>query len=454
MSQNFLTVTAITKYLKYKLDQDPYLRTVTIKGEVSNFRLRKNSHQYFNLKDDHAKINAVMYRRDFDRIGFSLEEGMSVFATGQISLYPPSGSYQITITHIEPDGTGALYLAFEQLKKKLDKEGLFSRKRKEIPAFPKKIAVVTSPSGAVIHDIMTTVSRRFPICEITLYPAVVQGTEAALSIISQLERIKNSSDHYDTLIIGRGGGSIEDLWPFNEEAVVRALVDYPIPVISCVGHETDTTLVDFVSDVRAATPTAAAEVATPRLSDILLTIKDYEQRTITAIDRQLTNKAEKLDSLLNRPVLTRPMQIIDVKSQFFDAIADKLAHYFDKVMKEKITNYRLIHNKIRVDYVTQQIRLGRQELKYLENNLSREVISLNDKKSESINRIIDQLMLLNPLSILKKGYSVVENQQGDVVQSINDIRKDDIMRIRMTDGIVKTQVLQMNKMEDIDNDRN
>lgn len=270
-SEQYLTVTALTKYIKRKFDVDPYLGRIYLTGELSNFRLRANAHQYFSLKDDHAKISAIMFKGAFEKIKFTPEEGMKVLVTGRISLYEASGSYQIYVDSMQPDGIGALYQAYEQLKKKLTAEGLFNLPKKQLPMFPKRIAVVTSPSGAVIRDIITTVQRRFPIAQIVLFPALVQGDRAAADIVKQIERANEIGD-FDTLIIGRGGGSIEDLWPFNEEAVARAIVNSDLPVISSVGHETDTTIADLVADVRAATPTAAAELAVPVLNDEILKI--------------------------------------------------------------------------------------------------------------------------------------------------------------------------------------
>ena len=251
MKENYLTVSALTKYLKQKFDRDPYLQQVYLTGEISNFRLRANSHQYFSLKDDGAKISAVMFKGAFNKLKFKPEEGQKVLVIGRITLYEGSGNYQINIEHMEPDGVGALYQALRQLQEKLAKEGLFSAPKKALPHFPKKIAVVTSPSGAVIRDIITTIKRRYPICEITLFPTLVQGTQAALDIAKNINYADSLG--FDTMIIGRGGGSIEDLWPFNEEIVARSIFQAKTPIISSVGHETDTTIADLVADLRAPT---------------------------------------------------------------------------------------------------------------------------------------------------------------------------------------------------------
>ena len=280
--ENYLTVTALTKYIARKFTYDPYLERVYLVGEISNFRLRER-HQYFSIKDENAKIEAVMFQSNFSRIKFKPEDGMKVLVTGRIEVYEQTGKYQINIETMQPDGVGALYQAYEQLKAKLAQEGVFSRPKRPLVKFPKRIAVITSPSGAVIRDIITTTRRRYPIVQLVLFPAEVQGEYAKDSLVGRLKEV-NARGDFDTIIIGRGGGSIEDLWPFNEEEVARAIAASKIPVISSVGHETDTTLSDLAADVRAATPTAAAELATPVLADEILKLKDYQVRLAQAMN--------------------------------------------------------------------------------------------------------------------------------------------------------------------------
>ena len=291
-NDQYLTVSALTQYIKRKFDVDPYLHRVYVVGEISNFRLRVNGHQYFSIKDEQAKINVIMFKSAFAKVKFQPEEGMRVIVSGRISVYPGNGSYQLYVDSMQPDGVGALYQAYEQLKAKLDKEGLFKAPKQAIPRFPKKIAVVTSRSGAVIRDIITTVKRRYPIVQLVLFPVAVQGNEAAPNIAAQIKFINTLPD-FDTIILGRGGGSIEDLWPFNEEVVARAIFESRIPTISSVGHETDTTIADLVADVRAATPTAAAELATPVLTDVLTDLQKTELRVINAFKNILKIKQQQ-----------------------------------------------------------------------------------------------------------------------------------------------------------------
>lgn len=288
--EKYLSVTSLTKYLKMKFDKDPYLERVYLTGQVSNFRKRP-THQYFSLKDDHAVIQATIWSGIYQKLGFDLEEGMKINVIGRVQVYEPSGSYSIIIEKAEPDGVGALAIQFEQLKKKLTEEGLFRERFKQpLPQFSKRIGVVTSRSGAVIRDIITTISRRFPGVDILLYPTKVQGDGAAEEIARNIARA-NQREDLDVLIIGRGGGSIEDLWAFNEEIVVRAIFESRLPIISSVGHETDVTLADFVADRRAATPTAAAELATPVTKlDLLTHLQNQEKRMATAVQNVLSRK--------------------------------------------------------------------------------------------------------------------------------------------------------------------
>ena len=257
MKDNYLTITQLSKYLKYKFDEDINLRNIYLKGEISNFKAHTRGHYYFTLKDENSRINAVMFSSNTNKLKFKPIDGMKVMVEGKVTIYESSGSYQIYVENMQEDGIGNLYIAFEQLKEKLNKEGLFNKERKrKITKMPKRIGIITAPTGAAIRDILTTIKRRYPIVETILFPALVQGEFAAKDIVDKIN-IANTYE-LDTLIVGRGGGSIEDLWPFNEEIVARAIYNSKIPVISAVGHEIDFTISDFVADMRAPTPTAAA----------------------------------------------------------------------------------------------------------------------------------------------------------------------------------------------------
>ena len=267
MNPNYITVTQLTKYIKYKIDNDVNLDTVYLKGEISNFKAHTRGHFYFTIKDENTRINAVMFSSSASRIKFTPTDGMKVLVTGKISVYEATGGYQIYVNEMLEDGVGNLYIAFEQLKKKLEAEGLFDpSKKKRIPKIPTTIGIITAPTGAAIKDILSTIKRRWPLAQTILFPSLVQGEEAANDIVRNINLSKNFD--LDVLIVGRGGGSIEDLWPFNEEIVARAIYELDTPVISAVGHEIDFTISDFVADLRAPTPTGAAEMAVPNMSDV------------------------------------------------------------------------------------------------------------------------------------------------------------------------------------------
>ena len=277
MNRDYITVTQLTKYIKYRIDNDTNLQEVYLKGEISNFKAHTRGHFYFTIKDENSRINAVMFASSARNVKFMPEDGMKVLVTGRISVYEATGGYQIYVSEMQEDGVGNLYVAFEQLKKKLMQEGLFATEhKKRIPRIPKRVGVVTAPTGAAIRDIISTIQRRFPLTEIYLFPCLVQGEQAKEDIVRQIKRAENYD--LDVLIIGRGGGSIEDLWAFNEEMVARAIYDCPIPTISAVGHEIDFTIADFVSDLRAPTPTGAAEIAVPNKSDVINYLKQLTIR--------------------------------------------------------------------------------------------------------------------------------------------------------------------------------
>ncbi|KRN97488.1 exodeoxyribonuclease VII large subunit [Companilactobacillus kimchiensis] len=435
-SDQYLTVTALSQYLKRKFDVDPYLGHVYLVGEISNFRMRPHAHQYFSLKDDKAKIAAIMFKGSFEKVKFKPEEGMKVLVQGRISLYEPSGSYQIYIDSMEPVGLGALYAAYEQLKKKLSDQGIFDLPKKEIPKFPKRIAVVTSQSGAVIHDIMTTVSRRYPIVQLVLYPAQVQGQEAAGTIVQQLKRINETGD-FDTIIIGRGGGSIEDLWPFNEEIVAEAIVNSKIPVISSVGHETDTTIADLVADLRAATPTAAAELATPVLSEVLLQLQGLNTRLYNAQNNIIGNYRNRVDSLSQNAFLQHPERIYEVYLQKVDYLQDKLHQNLNNTLNRSKTNLIQYANRlVRVSPRDQIYSYGNQvnrNYQILINNVNKVI----NKNRNVFNSRVAALDSLSPLKTLSRGYAIPTTKSGKVLRDVSDYKIDQEVDLHVRNGNVK-----------------
>ncbi|MDU4622887.1 MAG: exodeoxyribonuclease VII large subunit [Enterococcus gallinarum] len=438
MAQQYLTVTALTKYLKRKFDADPYLERVYLTGEISNFRRRPN-HQYFSLKDDGAKISTVMFKGAFDKLRFQPEEGMKVLAVGRISLYEASGNYQMYIEHMEPDGVGALYQAYEQLKKKLAEEGLFSAPKKILPRFPKRIAVLTSPSGAVIRDIITTAQRRYPIAEIVLFPTVVQGDKAADDVVKNIQRVE-ADGTFDTRIIGRGGGSIEDLWPFNEERVARAIFAAETPVISSVGHETDTTIADLVADVRAATPTAAAELAVPVLSEEILRIEEKQTRLEQAFMYQIQRKQERFQRAVGSYIFRQPERLYEAQAIKLDQLQQRMNQSLQTQLydKEKVAS-QLIH---RLEQQLPKARLSAagQEVTYLTQRLEKAIQLSVEKKEQRFLSALQSLDLLSPLKIMGRGYSFTTKDE-QVVKTIADIEAGDELNVHYQDGQALVKVI-------------
>ena len=441
MSEEYVTVSALTKYIKYKFDKDPHLGRVYLTGEISNFRLRP-THQYFSLKDENAIISATMFQSAFKKIQFRPEEGMKVLVIGKVSVFEKSGQYQINIEHMEPDGVGALYLAYEQLKKKLEAEGLFSLPKKPIPQFPKKIAILTSESGAVIQDIQTTVARRFPIVQLVLYPTVVQGVHAVNSILKNLDLVEQ--EDYDVVIIGRGGGSIEDLWAFNEEPVVRRVAELSIPVISSVGHETDTTLIDFVSDMRAATPTAAAEIATPVLMEIHQQLRNLQTRLEQALSRQLQIKRERMQALANASIFQNPERIYQVYQQRVDQLEMRLQQMMQQSVQHK--RQQLVKNQHRLELgsPSRRVQTEKQALQYLAKRLEQAQGQLMKDKKQQFQRAIQQLDLLSPLKIMNRGYGILQ-QEESIIKSVDQLEVNQELTIQLVDGTVRSKVTSVEK---------
>ncbi|TGD18798.1 exodeoxyribonuclease VII large subunit [Levilactobacillus suantsaiihabitans] len=434
---DYLTVTALTQYLKRKFDVDPYLGKVYLTGEISNFRLRPHAHQYFSLKDDHAKISAIMFKSAFEKLKFTPETGMKVLVTGRISLYEPTGNYQIYVERMEPDGVGQLYQAYEQLKQKLADEGLFTAPKRPLPRFPKRIAVVTSPSGAVIRDIITTTRRRYPIAQIVLYPAVVQGDAAAPDIVRQIQRA-NANGSFDTLIIGRGGGSIEDLWPFNEESVARAIAASRLPIISSVGHETDTTIADLVADVRAATPTAAAELAVPVLSEELLKLSQQRTRLFNAMNNRITFQQERLNKLMTAYVFRQPQRLYETYVQRLDRAQQALGQSMQTQLRQREQRFQLARQGLRSQSPLERVHRDQLTVSQTTARLNTEAKRYLTTTQEHVAQLINGLDYLSPLKIMGRGYSYV-TQNDHVVKSVVDL-KPTTATIHLSDGTAEAEI--------------
>ncbi|EUC79460.1 exodeoxyribonuclease VII large subunit [Streptococcus sp. SR1] len=444
--EKYLSVTTLTKYLKMKFDKDPYLERVYLTGQVSNFRKRP-THQYFSLKDDHAVIQATIWSGIYQKLGFDLEEGMKINVIGRVQVYEPSGSYSIIIEKAEPDGVGALAIQFEQLKKKLTEEGLFQERFKQpLPQFAKRIGVVTSRSGAVIRDIITTVSRRFPGVDILLYPTKVQGDGAAEEIARNIARA-NQREDLDVLIIGRGGGSIEDLWAFNEEIVVRAIFESRLPIISSVGHETDVTLADFVADRRAATPTAAAELATPVTNlDLLTHLQNQEKRMATAVQNVLSKKKEALKKCSQSVIFRQPERLYDGYLQRLDQLQLRLKQSFQtRISDNKQLVQARTHQLVQLSPIT-KIQRYQDRLGQLDKLLRSQMALVYDAKVAEVKRLSEALLMLDTSRIVARGYAIVKKEES-VIDSVENLKKKDQVTLLMRDGQVELEVKDVKTKE-------
>ncbi len=416
MNKEYLTVSQLTKYIKYKLDNDVNLREVYLKGEISNFKAHTRGHFYFTIKDEGSRINAVMFASSASKVKFTPEDGMKILVTGRISVYEATGGYQIYVNEMMEDGVGNLYVAFEQLKKKLASEGLFDdRYKKTIPKIPERVGVITAPTGAAIRDIISTINRRFPLTEVILFPSLVQGEGAKEDIVRQIERAKDYN--LDVLIVGRGGGSIEDLWAFNEEIVARAIFDCPIPIISAVGHEIDFTIADFVADLRAPTPTGAAEIAVPNKSDVINYINQLNLRCQKNIKTIIELKKKRLDSIKSHYILNNPLDLYSAKIQKLDYLTERL-----------VKNYKVIIDK-------EKIKLNNIKTRPLFSN----PLLILDKTKQKYALLLSKLDALSPLKTLERGYGIVK-LNDKAITSIKDLKTDDLINIELKDGSVNALV--------------
>ena len=400
MKLRALDISEANSYIKRILTNDPILYNLRVKGEISNFKVHSSGNVYLSLKDEKSKLNCIIFKNNYDK-SLNLYNGVKIIASGYISVYERDGSYQLYINEVEIEGIGNLYIEFNKLKEKLKKEGLFDTKyKKEIPKMPKAIGIVTSPTGAVIRDIINVTKRRFPKVDIKLYPVNVQGQKSAQDICEGIDFF-NKMENVDTIIVGRGGGSLEELWSFNEEIVAREVFKSKIPIISAVGHETDFTICDFVSDMRAPTPSAAAEIATPDLSQIYYKLDNIRNRMSKSLNNQVIIDNEKLINI-------------------FDKINNYMKNY---VVRDKV---------IQIDQIYDKINLR------LEQNL--------ETSKEKLSKKAALLHNLSPLATISRGYSIVE-KDGQVINSIEDVYINEDINITLKDGSLECNVNKINSKE-------
>lgn len=420
---------------------DPHLRNVWLRGEISNYKLHSRGHMYMTIKDANARLQAVMFAGNARSMKFRPENGMNVLIKGEISVYESYGQYQLYIQEMEPDGIGALYLAYEQLKEKLHKEGLFDDvHKKKIPAFPKSIGIITSPTGAAVRDIITTIRRRYPIASVTVLPVLVQGPQAADSIAEAIRKA-NEAGTYDTLIVGRGGGSIEELWSFNEEIVGRAIFASAIPVISAVGHETDTTISDFIADLRAPTPTGAAEMAVPNQQELKDRIQVLQRTLTRELSRELSKGTEQLKRLKQSYAFRYPEQLIRQKNQLLDSYLEQLHRRVDNYRKDKEKSISYLYQRLSAQHPENQIKQAQHNLGKMVRQQDLLMNQLLEKKMVKLSNTMDKLTLVNPLAIMKRGFALPLSDSGNLIKTVKEVKADDLITLKLSDGKLKCQVL-------------
>ncbi len=396
MAQNVLSITQLNEYIRSRLDNDPLLGQVAVRGEISNYKMYPSGHHYFTLKDESSALKCVMFKGNAMRLRFRPENGMKVIAMGKVTVYPRDGAYQLYCTAMAMDGVGDLYAAFEQLKKKLAAEGLFDpAHKKPLPRYPGTIGIVTSSAGAAIHDMLRILNKRYPLTRVRLLPVRVQGAEAPGEIASAI-RYANRHKLADLLIVGRGGGSIEDLWAFNDEQVAYAIYESEIPVISAVGHEPDVTISDFVADLRAATPSNAAELAVPDQDALLQTLDAMNGAMATALSRQLKSARQKLDMLSGSPALRSPTGYIEQRQKNLDGLKNRLIAAQNNAIHQKNARYIAA---------------------------------------------VSKLDAMSPLKVLTRGYSMAQTQSGDVIRSVSQPRIGERITISLSDGKLSATVM-------------
>ncbi len=436
------SVSQVNKYMKQRLERDEQLSDLWIRGEISNFTHHSSGHMYFTLKDKDSRIKAIMFQSYNRFLKFVPKDGTKAIVRGSISVFERDGAYQLYAREMQPDGLGSLYLAFEQLKEKLSREGLFAPERKrQLPLFPRKIGIVTSPTGAALRDMCTTIKRRLPQTAIVVIPALVQGVEAPASIIRAIQQANRQAD-LDVLIVGRGGGSIEELWAFNDEYVARAISASAIPIISAVGHETDFTIADFVADVRAATPTAAAELAVPHYMEYLGKVRQTEERLHRAMHVHLQTERKRLAQLQNSYALRKPQRRLDESRQRIEDARLRL---------ESTLALKVRRERERINYLQQLVKRTRlpEQLGQRQSDLRSTLKKLDQLMEKKVtearytwNHALAQLDALSPLKIMQRGYSLVY-QDGKLMKSVDDIATGDKLVIRLKDGTVGTEVREI-----------
>ncbi|MBO8163130.1 MAG: exodeoxyribonuclease VII large subunit [Brevibacillus sp.] len=440
------TVSQLTRFVKHTLERREELADVWVRGEISNFTHHTSGHMYFTLKDEQSRIKVVMFAGYNRFLRFLPKNGTKAIVRGSISVYERDGNYQLYAREMQPDGLGSLYLAFQQLKEKLEAEGLFDAERKRpLPAFPQSIGVVTSPTGAAVRDIVITIKRRFPQAAITIVPAIVQGEEAPASIEAAIRRC-NDLAHVDVLIVGRGGGSIEELWAFNDERVARAIAASRVPVISAVGHETDFTIADFVADVRAATPTAAAELAVPHYLEWVERIGQLEHRLHRVMKTNLQEQRQRLARLTGSYGMRRPQRRIDEARQQLDEWIYRLRLNAIQLVRRRREQAAQLSDRLQRYRFSNRLNQQRETLSRRQNELSQAMQHRLQQARAEWHRLISQLDALSPLKVMQRGYALVY-KDAQLVKNTEQISAGDDVVVRLQDGVVRANVTDITREE-------
>ncbi|MEJ9220795.1 exodeoxyribonuclease VII large subunit [Paenibacillus glucanolyticus] len=443
-----LSVKDLNRYIRMKMEGDSRLSDVWIRGEISNFTHHSSGHMYFTLKDEGSRIRAIMFATHNQRLPFIPKEGSRVIARGNVSVYERDGQYQFYAVQMQPDGIGSLYLAYEQLKAKLEEEGLFAADRKRpLPLYPKTIGVITSPTGAAVRDIMITIRRRYPQARTILYPVLVQGKGAAPSIVKAI-RTMNDMAEADVLIVGRGGGSLEELWAFNEEIVARAIYQSDIPVISAVGHETDFTIADFVADLRAATPTAAAELAVPSSAELKGQLVQRQRQLNQGLQQRLKRSRERLASLQRSPVLVHPRRYMLQHAERLDMLSQRLHGNLKSQLSLSRQRQKSLHQGLIRYNPRTQAELAARRKDQANRQLMNAMQSIMKSRLSQLQTEMRHLDALSPLKIMSRGYSLVyDEKEQRLVKSLEDVQLGDLVNVRVSDGQLQCQVWGMKEDE-------
>ncbi len=441
MAERVLTVKELNSHMQQAVRRAAFLQNLSVQGELSNFKAYSSGHWYFSLKDEEASVRCVMFKGFNQNVKFVPENGQQVELRASADFYVKNGEFQLSAKEMLPAGLGQRYIQFEELKEKLSKEGLFDPKHKRrLPFLPKKIGVVTSPSGAVIRDIIHVLSRRFPNFQLLLAPAQVQGEGAALTMINALE-VLNKREDIELIIIGRGGGSIEDLWEFNNEALARAVFHSRIPIISAVGHETDFTLCDFVADLRAPTPSAAAELAVPEKTELMNNIKDLQTRSTVALRKLLSIQVSKLSAFKNAAFMRQPWRLLERKKQQLQMLLRRnVLSDPTQLLAEARQDYDFLHQRLqralplRLEGMYRDLQ--KEKLRLLQ---QQSLFKMQDKRR--LTYAAARLDALSPLRVLARGYALVTEESGKVLSSVASIEPGEQLRLQMADGRVDARVL-------------